>query len=109
MAPIAIPTDLDPVLRSRLRSLDEFQQSEDGMKWSELLLDASKPPSAMRGFKAAATLYGLLEEFTTAQVRAARGNGWSWAEIGRVLGMTRQGARQRYQTCLERAEVERAD
>ena len=38
----------------------------------------------------------LLDRWEAAQVAAARGYGWNWGEIGRVLGRSRQAVHARY-------------
>jgi DNA invertase Pin-like site-specific DNA recombinase len=44
------------------------------------------------GLRAVAALRKLVDQLERAQVRSARGRGWSWAEIARELGVTRQAA-----------------
>ncbi len=44
------------------------------------------------GLRAVAALRKLTDQLEWAQVRAARARGWSWAEIARELGVTRQAA-----------------
>jgi DNA invertase Pin-like site-specific DNA recombinase len=44
------------------------------------------------GLRAVAGLRKLLDQLERAQVRSARTQGWSWAEIARELGVTRQAA-----------------
>ena len=44
------------------------------------------------GLRAVAALRKLVDQLERAQVRAARAQGWSWAEIARELGVTRQAA-----------------
>jgi DNA invertase Pin-like site-specific DNA recombinase len=44
------------------------------------------------GLRAVAALRKLVDQLERAQVRAAREQGWSWAEIARELGVTRQAA-----------------
>jgi DNA-directed RNA polymerase specialized sigma24 family protein len=48
------------------------------------------------GLRAAAALVKLADQLERAQVRAARGEGWSWAEIARELGVTRQAAYKKH-------------
>ncbi|MGH9085880.1 MAG: hypothetical protein ACRDYW_10540 [Acidimicrobiales bacterium] len=38
------------------------------------------------------------EKLEDAQLKAARDEGLTWAEIGRVYGLTKQGAQQRFRT-----------
>ena len=44
------------------------------------------------GLRAVAALRKLVDQLERAQVRAARAQGWSWAEIAKELGVTRQAA-----------------
>jgi DNA invertase Pin-like site-specific DNA recombinase len=44
------------------------------------------------GLRAVAALRKLVDQLERAQVRSARTRGWSWAEIARELGVTRQAA-----------------
>ena len=44
------------------------------------------------GLRAVAALRKLVDQLERAQVRSARAQGWSWAEIARELGVTRQAA-----------------
>ena len=44
------------------------------------------------GLTAVAALRKLVDQLERAQVRAARGQGFSWAEIAKHLGVTRQAA-----------------
>jgi DNA-directed RNA polymerase specialized sigma24 family protein len=44
------------------------------------------------GLRAVAALRKLVDQLERAQVLAARAHGWSWAEIARELGVTRQAA-----------------
>jgi DNA invertase Pin-like site-specific DNA recombinase len=44
------------------------------------------------GLSAVAALRKLTDQMERAQVRSARAQGWSWAEIARELGVTRQAA-----------------
>lgn len=44
------------------------------------------------GLHAVAALRKLVDQLERAQVRSARADGWSWAEIARELGVTRQAA-----------------
>ena len=44
------------------------------------------------GLRAVAALRKLVDQMERAQVRSARAQGWSWAEIAKELGVTRQAA-----------------
>jgi hypothetical protein len=47
-----------------------------------------------------------LDHWEAAQVTAARGCGWNWAEIGRVLGRSRQAVYARYRAPRELGDGE---
>lgn len=51
------------------------------------------PRTALR---AVAALRKLVDQLERAQVRSARAQGWSWAEIARELGVTRQAAYKKH-------------
>ncbi len=48
------------------------------------------------GLRAAAGLRKLVDQLEDAQVRKARALGWSWAEVARELGVTRQAAYKKH-------------
>ncbi len=48
------------------------------------------------GLRAVAALRKLVDQLERAQVRSARTEGWSWAEIAKELGVTRQAAYKKH-------------
>jgi DNA invertase Pin-like site-specific DNA recombinase len=48
------------------------------------------------GLRAVAALRKLMDQLERTQVRSARAQGWSWAEIARELGVTRQAAYKKH-------------
>lgn len=48
------------------------------------------------GLRAVAALRKLVDQLERAQVRSARDLGWSWAEIARGLGVSRQAAYKKH-------------
>jgi hypothetical protein len=48
------------------------------------------------GLRAVAALRGLLEVAEALQVDNARANGWSWQEIARWLGVSKQAVHQKH-------------
>jgi IS30 family transposase len=48
------------------------------------------------GLAAVASLRVLLESLEELQVRGARELGWSWEEIGRALGVSKQAVHRKY-------------
>ena len=48
------------------------------------------------GLRAAAGLRKLVDQLEDAQVRRARELGWSWADVARELGVTRQAAYKKH-------------
>lgn len=55
---------------------------------------ASDDPSV--GLRAVVALQRLAEQVETAQVAAARANGWSWEQIGDALGVSRQAVHKKH-------------
>jgi DNA-directed RNA polymerase specialized sigma24 family protein len=55
---------------------------------------ASEDPSL--GLRAALALRRLAERVEASQVALARGQGWSWQQIGDALGVTRQSVHQKH-------------
>jgi hypothetical protein len=55
---------------------------------------SSKDPAV--GLAAVASLRVLLESLEELQVRSAQALGWSWEEIGRALGVSKQAAHRKY-------------
>ncbi len=48
------------------------------------------------GLRAVAALRRLLEQLESVQVDNARANGWSWQEIARQLGVSRQAVHKKH-------------
>lgn len=48
------------------------------------------------GLRAVAALRKLVDQLERAHVRSARAQGWSWAEVARELGVTRQAAYKKH-------------
>jgi hypothetical protein len=55
---------------------------------------SSAQPS--RGLAAVASLRLVLESLEELQVANARARGWSWEEIGRALGVSKQAVHRKY-------------
>lgn len=55
---------------------------------------ASKDPET--GLRASLALHRLAERVEASHVAAARSHGWSWQQIGDVLGITRQSVHTKY-------------
>jgi DNA-directed RNA polymerase specialized sigma24 family protein len=62
---------------------------------SDLATEASAADPRV-GLRAVRALGRLLEELERTQVRRARREGWSWAEIGEALGVSRQAVHKKY-------------
>jgi hypothetical protein len=56
------------------------------------LATAASDRDPRTGLRAVAALRKLVDQLERAQVAAARAQGWSWAEIAKELGVTRQAA-----------------
>jgi hypothetical protein len=48
------------------------------------------------GLRAVAALRRLVERLEVLQVDSARRQGWSWEEIGRALGVSKQAVHKKY-------------
>lgn len=60
------------------------------------LAAAAEDGDPRTGLRAVAALRKLADQLERAQVRSARARGWSWAEIARELGVTRQAAYKKH-------------
>lgn len=56
--------------------------------------DPGQDPGQLYGLAALST---VIDDLLQEAVAEARADGYSWADIGSALGMTRQAAQQRYQ------------
>jgi hypothetical protein len=54
------------------------------------MVEAAGDPDPATGLAAVAALRGLVEVLEEVQVSNARAKGWSWRDIARVLGVTKQ-------------------
>lgn len=62
---------------------------------SDLAVAAAAPDPTV-GLRAVRALRVLLEELERRQVQSARGRGWSWAEIGEALQVSRQAVHKKH-------------
>ena len=60
------------------------------------LTDAATGPDPRAGLRAVRALRRLLEHLEETQVGRARDQGWSWAEIAEVLGVSRQAVHKKH-------------
>lgn len=60
------------------------------------MIDRALGPDPREALIAARALQDEVEWLTQKAVALARVNGWGWGTIGRLLRMSRQGARQRF-------------
>jgi hypothetical protein len=65
------------------------------MDVEELQVSMSSDDPAV-GLRASLALHRLAERVEANYVATARGNGWSWQQIGDVLGVTRQSVHTKY-------------
>jgi hypothetical protein len=65
------------------------------MDVEELQVSLSSEDPAV-GLRASLALHRLAERVEANYVAAARGKGWSWQQIGDVLGVTRQSVHTKY-------------
>jgi DNA-binding NarL/FixJ family response regulator len=67
----------------------------DGMSASELV-DSGVSPDPAVGLRAVAALRRLVEQLEELQVRNARDHGWSWADIARQMGVSKQTVHRKH-------------
>src|SRR5260370_3441170 len=60
------------------------------------LVEAAAGPDPEAGFAAVVALRGLVEVLEELQVDNARAQGWSWRDIARRLGGTKQGGHYKH-------------
>ncbi|MGH8932365.1 MAG: helix-turn-helix domain-containing protein [Egibacteraceae bacterium] len=61
-----------------------------------ILAGAAGDRDPRTGLRAVAALRKLVDQLERAQVRSARAQGWSWAEVAKELGVTRQAAYKKH-------------
>jgi uncharacterized protein with gpF-like domain len=60
------------------------------------ITDALGSEDPAQGLRAAVSLHRIAERVEAHQVEVARGQGWSWQQIGDALGITRQSVHAKY-------------
>jgi flagellar motor component MotA len=60
------------------------------------MVEAAADPDPATGLAAVAALRGLVEVLEQLQVDSARANGWSWRNIARVLGVSKQATHYKH-------------
>ncbi len=60
------------------------------------MVEAAADPDPATGLAAVAALRGLVEVLEELQVDNARSKGWSWRDIARVLGVTKQATHYKH-------------
>ena len=60
------------------------------------IVEAAADPDPATGLAAVAALRGLVEVLEELQVDNARAKGWSWRDIARVLGVTKQAVHYKH-------------
>lgn len=60
------------------------------------MVDAAVDPDPATGLAAVAALRGLVEVLEALQVDNARAKGWSWRDIARVLGVSKQAVHHKH-------------
>jgi len=60
------------------------------------LVEAATDPDPEVGFAAVVALRGLVEVLEALQVDNARARGWSWRDIARRLGVTKQAVHYKH-------------
>jgi hypothetical protein len=67
------------------------------------MIDDSLSDDPKRALVAAVALQGEVEWLLQRTVALARAEGYDWGRIGRLLGVSRQAARQRFRTIVPKA------
>ena len=62
----------------------------------EEITEAIESEDPAQGLRAALALHRIAERVEARQVAVARGQGWSWQQIGDALGITRQSVHAKY-------------
>ena len=60
------------------------------------ITEAIRSEDPALGLRAALALHRIAERVEARQVAVARGQGWSWQQIGDALGITRQSVHAKY-------------
>ena len=60
------------------------------------IVEAAADPDPATGLAAVAALRGLVEVLEDLQVDNARAKGWSWRDIARALGVTKQATHYKH-------------
>jgi hypothetical protein len=85
-----------PIRRCQSRLTAHWCQSKlTVMNFEERSAHLSSTDPAI-GLRASLALHRLAERVEAHQVAAARAKGWSWQQIGDVLGVTRQSVHTKY-------------
>ena len=66
------------------------------LRESKRLVEAAADPDPEVGFAAVVALRGLVEVLEALQVDNARARGWSWRDIARRLGVTKQAVHYKH-------------
>lgn len=59
-------------------------------------VESTTSPDPVVGLRAVAALRRLVEQLEDLQVASARSQGWSWAEIATVLGVSKQAVHKKH-------------
>jgi hypothetical protein len=95
-------TAVDVCLRQLTGTIRCEVEEEELVKLSEQTVGAEDPGSALR---AATQLRSQLEDLVLDRVEQAVDEGWSWSEVARALGISKQAAHKRYADRLRRRRV----
>ncbi|HSL56457.1 MAG TPA: sigma factor-like helix-turn-helix DNA-binding protein [Acidimicrobiales bacterium] len=79
----------------RIDRLERFLRDDGALELTDIVR-AAAVGGPHEGLAAVRWLLRALPEWERAQVEAARVDGWSWAEIARVLGRAKQPVHRRY-------------
>lgn len=97
---------LPPVRRSGRHYDARVGKSQAPDPLSQALSRLKSAGDPLAAVDASRELRELADAAELDRVRAARQAGIAWSRIGKVYGLTKQGAQQRFRSALERADDE---
>lgn len=83
------------MLTGRILSTN-FDGMSAGQYREDELVALARGADPEAGLAAITRLRHIIDEAEAVQVERARGQGWSWEDIGRVLGVSRQAAHHKH-------------
>jgi hypothetical protein len=84
------------IFLTTLRSSSYFDDMSVDLEAARELVEAAASPDPAAGLDAVVALRSLLQILEALQVDAARAQGWSWRDISRRLGLTKQAVHYKH-------------